>query len=293
MSTALAKPSMGGSLISRDALKQSLGNIAREMPKIATGGVDFLKMDKSGEWSYGVDGTVVDEESIWAINPATLEHGWIAWGKDLGNEPLGEVMVSAMRPLPDKDSLDTPKEGNGWIPQYGVELLCISGPDEGAHVLYKNTSVGSIKLFNKYIDELMNRVESDSDELVALVNITSESYIHKKFGKTFNPVLNYIEWREPDDVSAPEAAPAKEEPKVEAKAARSRKPKAEAPAPEPEVQDDEVDETETDTAPAVEDEDEDDRLIREALERKKAKLAAAEAETETEAEATPRRRARR
>lgn len=277
---------MGGSLITREALRQSLGNISREMPRVATGGIDFLKMDKGGDWSYGQDDEDVNGASIWAINPATLQHGWIAWAEQLGQEPLGEVMVSAMKPLPDAGSLKPITEGKGYQPQYSVELICISGPNEGAHVLYKKESVGAIKLFNVYIDELMTRVDAESDHLVALVRITSQSYDHKKYKKTYNPVFEYVEWREPDDVSAPEAAP-----EPAAKTKQSSKPKAAPQAAPVTAPVEEQDEPEDD-----DEEDDDDRAIRELLEKKAAKKAAAEAaadEPEEPAEDTPRRRVRR
>jgi len=299
MTTALTKPAMGGSLITRDSMRAMLGTVAKSMPRVATGGIDFLKMDKRGDWTYGQDSEEVEYASIWAVNPATLQHGWIAWGEELGNEPLGEIMVSAFKDLPDVNSLTPPKEGKGWLQQYSVELLCISGPNEGAHVLYKKESTGAIKLFNKYIDELMNRVDADSDELVALVHITSESYDHKKFKETWNPIFEYISWNEPDDVTVPAAAndekaaaPAKEKAADKPAARTAPKPKAPAAAPAPE----------TDA-----EEDDYDAQIRKLQAAKLAKQNAAagasdeqedEGEEQQEAEqpeeaATPRRRARR
>ncbi len=292
MSTEVAqRPTGGMGLISRDALKQSLGHVAAAMPKVATGGIDFAKMSKKGDWAYGQDETEVDYESIWAVNPSTLQHGWIAWKEKLGQDPIGEHMGSAMRPLIDVDTLPKVSEGKGWQQQYGVELVCVSGPNVGAHILYKNTTVGAIKLFNVYINELMTRVENDAEEIVALVRLTSESYKHKEFGETFNPIFEYVEWRSPEDASpvaaeekAPASTPAKTDP-----APRQRKP-----APEPVAASDQA-AADEDAEPVQEEgEDDDDFTIRLTLWKKAQKQkAAAAAPAEAANEATPRRRERR
>lgn len=270
-------------MISRDALKASINNVSAALPTVATGGVNFLQMAKDGTWSYGVDGTEPSADSIWAINPATLQHGWIAWAGKLGQEPLAEVMVSGSRPLPSEEALpelDPAAKSEGYKQQYSIELLCIAGEDEGAHVLYKNSSTGAIKLFNVYIGLLYEKLEADSDDLVALVKISSEHYIHRTYGKTFNPILEYVEWRNPDDVSAPEAAEAKEEAKP---ATRSRKAAAK---PAPAVEEEEVEETETETDA---EEDDLDAQIAKLQAQRQAKAAGGGSETE----AAPRRRERR
>lgn len=321
MTTAIAKAgasSMG--LISRETLRGVVGNVANSMKRVATGGVDFLKMDKKGRWTYGQDEEAVSPDSIWAINPGTLEHGWIAWAVKLGQEPLGELMVSASRPLPDVATLPPVKEGKGYQQQYGVELLCVAGPNEGAHVLYKQTSVGGTKLFNKYIDELYARVEGDVDELIAMVSITSESYDHKEFKETFNPIFEYLAWNTPDDLSipgqeadapadtaaaAPAEAPRKRRSKAEMEAARAAegaaaKAAAEAEADEQDDEQDEQDEVQGDYQedgqdPDGGDEDDEDAQIAALLAAKEArkKAAAAAAAAAAAPADAPRRRERR
>jgi hypothetical protein len=52
------------------------------------GGTVILKMDKTGHWVFGADQTEVEEGSLWAANPFSFVHGYIAWGN-------GEVLAES------------------------------------------------------------------------------------------------------------------------------------------------------------------------------------------------------
>ena len=54
-------------------------------------GVVFLKMDKSGHWVFGVDRDEVEAGSLWAVNPFSFVHGYVAWGMGTA---LGEKTVA-------------------------------------------------------------------------------------------------------------------------------------------------------------------------------------------------------
>ena len=70
----------------------------RTLAPAAATGVAILKMDKTGHWVFGADQTEVDAASLWAVNPFSFVHGFIAWGE---GEVLGEKMVSITSPLPE------------------------------------------------------------------------------------------------------------------------------------------------------------------------------------------------
>lgn len=259
----------GTGLISREDLAKSLNNTAQSLP---SGGGDkqFLKMDKNnGDWLFGQEETVVEPDSLWAINPASFKHGWVAWDSNAGGAPVQEIMVPINRPFPSVDTLpelgmgSPDKRGNRvqleYQQQRSVDLVCISGEDEGVVVEYKQSSVGAMKLFGKLTNALLDQLNSHPDEIVAVGNLTFDAYTHKKYGRIHNPEFKIVEWRSMDDTSPAETTAAEPEP-----AARTRTRTA-APA----------------TPPAEADEE--------------AALAAeyADAAAEAPAEATPRRRLRR
>lgn len=231
----------GTGLMNREDLAKSLNNAAVVAPRVG-GDYQYLKLDKgNGDWLYGQEETVVEEGSLWAVNPMSLMYGYIAWDTDSGGAPVQEVMVPVSRPLPPMSSLpELPKSRKGDALEYqyqqSVDLVCISGEDEGTICQYKQSSVGAMKLFNGLINAISTQV-SKGDDIVPIIEMKSDSYKHKKYGKIFNPIFDIKEWRTIDDNSAPapaEEAPAKEpEPETRAPRVRSRPPAAQQTAPQP------------------------------------------------------------
>ena len=272
MTNALTLPG-GAGLVSREDLAKSLNNAAMSMPAAGSNGKAFLKMDKgNGDWLFGQEETVVEEESLWAINPTSLMHGYIAWDTDAGGAPVQEVMVPISRPLPVISSLPplgvSTKTGKqlDYKAQRSVDLVCIhspSGEDQGTVVEYKQGSVGAMKLFAKITNDLLTQLDKGND-IVAIVKLRSDSYKHKQYGRIYNPEWPVQEWRPMDDTSAPGA----DEDEADAPEA-----KAEAKAPA---------KAETKAAPEADDAEADDVAAEYAAEQAKA-----------EGEAAPRRRMRR
>ena len=230
-SNAIAPRFGGGTgLVSRDALKGALNNAAMTMPRVG-GDKQFLKMDKgNGDWIYGQDETVVEDDSLWAANPASFLHGYISWDKNQQVE--GEVMVAISRPLPDVGSLRIngspdggPSGEHGWQFQMAVDMVCISGADAGTIVQYKQSSVGALKALGSLTDGIGGQLEADADEIVPVIKMKSDSYKHKKWGRINNPIFEIVEWRTMDDNSP--TAEAKEE-----AAPRTRTARAAAPEPD-------------------------------------------------------------
>ena len=94
----LAPRFSGTGLMSRDDLAKSLNNASMTMPRVG-GDKQFLKLDKgNGQWTYGQEETLVEDDALWAVNPASFEHGYIAWDNNQLVE--GEVMV----PISDRAS---------------------------------------------------------------------------------------------------------------------------------------------------------------------------------------------
>lgn len=187
----------------------SLSVALRQLEKdVGPAGSVILKMDKRGDWVFGADQTEVDDGTLWAVNPFSFVHGYIAWGD---GEVLGEKMVSVSQPLPEMEAAPAGAK-RGWETQVGMSLKCISGPDNGLEVRYNVTSVGGKRAVQGLAVAIAQQVESDQTKPVPVVMLKRDHYTHKSYGKIYTPVFEVQEWMSMDgksDEKAEEAAPAR------------------------------------------------------------------------------------
>jgi hypothetical protein len=193
----------------------SLSVALRQLEKdVGPAGSVILKMDKRGDWVFGADQTEVDEGTLWAVNPFSFVHGYIAWGD---GEVLGEKMVSVSHPLPEMESAPAGAK-RGWETQVGMSLKCISGPDNGLEVRYSVTSVGGKRAVQGLAVAIAQQVESDQSKPVPVVTLKRDHYTHKSYGKIYTPVFEVQEWMSMDGGKAEG-----DEPKADAAPARRRR----------------------------------------------------------------------
>ena len=173
------------------------------------GGAVILKMDKTGHWVFGADQTEVERDSLWAVNPYSFIHGWIAWGD---GAVLGEKMVNVSEPPPLLG--DAPfGASRGWERQVGFSLVCTSGEDKGLEARFSATSVGGKKAVTELAIELARRVDADPEHPVPVVSLGRDFYTHKSYGRIFTPIFAVRSWAalsgamsdEPVEASASEA----------------------------------------------------------------------------------------
>ena len=185
------------------SLATSLRTIQSE---VGAAGVVILKMDKTGHWVFGADQTEVEDDSLWAINPFSFVHGFIAWGD---GEVLGEKMASVSQPLPELEEAP-PQAKKGWENQVGMSLKCISGDDKDMEARYTTTSTGGKKAVQILGVAIATQVEKDQTKPVAIVRLKKDHYQHKSYGKIYTPVFEIIDWvgldGAPSDDVAPEPA---------------------------------------------------------------------------------------
>lgn len=153
-------------------------------------GMVIIKMDKTGHWVFGADQTEVEDDSIWAINPFSFVHGYIAWGE---GTPLAEKMVSVAEPLPECDAPPTAAK-RGWEMQIGFTLACTNGEDEGMQARYTATSVGGKKAVQQLAAAIAAQVDKDQTKPVPLVELKKEHYQHKTYGRIYTPVFDIVDW---------------------------------------------------------------------------------------------------
>ena len=172
-------------------------------------------------WSrrFGADQTEVEDDSLWAINPFSFTHGYIAWGD---GEVLGEKMAPVTQPLPELEPAP-PGAKKGWEPQTGLSLKCIKGEDRDTEARFQTTSVGGRRAVADLAQAIATQVEKDQSKPVPVVRLKKSHYLHKSYGRIYTPVFDVVEWVSLDgpDAEVKEEAAA-EEPAPEAGRRRRR-----------------------------------------------------------------------
>jgi hypothetical protein len=186
----------GANLPAVASLATSLRSIATEVGP--TGSV-ILKMDKTGHWVFGADQTEVEDDSLWAVNPFSFVHGFIAWGD---GEVLGEKMVPVAEPLPEVGPAPSAAK-RGWETQVGMSLKCIKGEDAGLEVRYNVTSVGGKRAVQELAVAIATQVDADQTKPVPVVRLKKEHYQHKSYGRIYTPIFDVVEFVSMD--AAPDA----------------------------------------------------------------------------------------
>lgn len=199
---------------------QSLASALRSVKSDVGDGNVILKMDRTGHWVFGADQTEVEDDSLWAINPFSFVHGYIAWGDGV---VLAESMAPVSEPLPATGPAPDGAK-RGWEMQIGMMLACTNGEDEGMQARYSATSVGGKKAVQALAVAIAEQVEKDQTKPVPVVRLKKEHYQHKSYGRIFTPVFEVHSWVGLDTGAVNEVeADTDAEPEAEAAPARRRR----------------------------------------------------------------------
>jgi len=212
MSNAVSKFGSAG-LPSVASLSSALRSIETD---VGSGGMAILKMDRTGHWVFGADQTEVEDDSVWAVNPFSFVHGYIAWGD---GTVLAETMAPITEPLPATGPAPEAAK-RGWEMQIGVTLACTNGEDQGMQVRYSATSVGGKRAVQTLAAAIAEQVEKDPAKPVPLVALRKEHYQHKSYGRIFTPIFEVVSWASLD--TGPDETP---EPEVEEEEAAPEAPR--------------------------------------------------------------------
>ena len=202
----------GANLPSVQSLSGALRSIQQE---VAPGGTVILKMDKTGHWVFGADQTEIEDGSLWAANPFSFVHGYIAWGK---GEVLAEKLVPVSEPLPQLDPAPSGAE-RGWEMQVGMMLVCTNGEDKDMQARFTATSVGGKRAVQALAVAIADQVDKDQNKPVPLLSLSSEHYQHKTYGRIYTPIFDIADWVSMDTASVEEAEDAELEVAAEPEAA--------------------------------------------------------------------------
>ena len=169
------------------ALSTALRSLEKDVGAV---GSVILKMDKGGHWVYGANQTEVEDGTLWAVNPLSFVHGFIAWGE---GEVLDEKMVPVTEPRPEVGA-PPPGASKGWEVQVGMGLKALGGADKDLEVRYTVTSVGGKRAVQQLGVAIAAQVETDQSKPVPVVRLKKDHYQHKSYGKIYTPVFEIIDW---------------------------------------------------------------------------------------------------
>ena len=186
---------------------------------VGPSGMVILKMDKTGHWVFGADQTEVEDDSIWAVNPFSFVHGFIAWGE---GTVLAEKMGPVSEPLPETgEAPDGAKRG--WEMQIGMALACTNGEDEGMQARYTVTSVGGKRAVQALAIAIADQADKHPEKPVPLIRLKKEHYQHKSYGRIYTPVFEIVDWTGLDASEAPADEPETEKAEAAEEAPRRRR----------------------------------------------------------------------
>ena len=202
----------GANLPSVQSLSGALRSIQSE---VASGVTVILKMDKTGHWVFGADQTEVEDGSLWAANPFSFVHGYIAWGN---GEVLAEKLVPVSEPLPELEPAPSGAQ-RGWEMQVGMMLVCTNGEDKDMQARFTATSVGGKRAVQALAVAIADQVDKDQNKPVPLLSLTSEHYQHKTYGRIYTPIFEIADWVSMDTDTVEETEDAELEVAAEPEAA--------------------------------------------------------------------------
>jgi len=216
-----------------DLAKQLSAGIAESRSQtVIPGGKPFLRLLKDGSWVYGGEDIEVEEGSRWCVNVLSLAHGWCCW-VDVGgkNELKGETMVPMSRPRPAQPA---PIMGKDFSEQRSFELKCMDGEDAGTEVQYKVASIGGMRAVDGLLAEIQTQLLQNPEFAFPVLELAADHYNHKKYGKTYTPILNRVGWANMEGVMQSDAPALEATPEAPTTPRRRPAPEAAAAASSPE-----------------------------------------------------------
>lgn len=198
----------------------------------AAGSGNFLKFSK-GEWLLGQDGKEVPLGTRYVANMAELSIGWIRWADGKPQERRMGLLAQGYKPESrdalghtDQTQWETDGDGKPQDPWTFTNELPMAELETGEQVTFAASSKGGIggvgNLCKAYGREYRQR-----GDLVPVIELQRDSYMHPVYKKLYVPVLPIVDWIENSGVPVPanDAAPdaAEEEKPAATKAAAGSK----------------------------------------------------------------------
>lgn len=184
------------------SLAAGLANVRQSLPATLSG-IPLMRLLKDGQWVVGAQDTPLPAGTAVVINPSSIQTGWSCWtnrqpgqGK---NERLGEELWPFGTPKAPVQTLPVhhdprTQERCVWKDIMAVDAVVLDGELADQQVLYNTTSVGGLRALNDLVAEVMKRVNAGSTYYMPIVLLSSDSYQHSSYGRTYFPVFQIDGW---------------------------------------------------------------------------------------------------
>lgn len=198
MANDVAKFFSGHQLPDRAKLSDALAGFSAA--KNALMGKALLRLTKQGTWVFGADSETLKTGTVLIANPSSLSSGYVAWyqskieGEHMQPLSLGPVDQSKLTEV-NSGSIPPGKKvasGKGWESQASIDL--ITQADVPLSLCYKSSSMGGMRALLTLAGEIAYGLSENPTRCFPLVEIDTDSYIHKEFGEVFTPMLSIIGW---------------------------------------------------------------------------------------------------
>lgn len=201
MNTAVTKPAASG-LAALASLRSGLAQVRTQIPA-SVGGQPLLRLLKDGQWVMGQEDSAITNGTEVIVNPMSFQSGYSCWTNRAAgqgkNELLGEEMwgIGVLKPMAhDMPVHHDPRtqERCVWKDCLSVDMKLLNGPFDGQQTLYKVTSVGGVRGMTALLDAIMAKLDTGSEYICPILQLSSDNYQHKSYGRTYVPVLEIVGW---------------------------------------------------------------------------------------------------
>jgi len=121
-------------------------------------------------------------------------------------------------PLPELDPAPAGAT-RGWEMQVGMMLVCTNGEDKDMQARFTATSVGGKRAVQALAVAIADQVDKDQNKPVPLLELKTEHYQHKTYGRIFTPIFEITDWVSMDTNTVAEPEEAVPEPAADPDAA--------------------------------------------------------------------------
>jgi hypothetical protein len=176
--------------ISETMNQDALSNIAAFADNSGSS-LTYMRFSK-GEFTYGADNDVIDDDVEFVPDMSTLSRGYVCWVKA---SVAGEVMspIASGKRITEADLPDYGpyEDGDGWREQTSIEFRRV--PD-GARFMFKTSSRGGTQALQKLSSEFAARMKVSKEFSLPIITMTPDSYKHERYGKIHVPKFTVVGW---------------------------------------------------------------------------------------------------
>lgn len=167
---------------------------------------------KNGEFLFGQNGDELPIGTKLAANVGGLRVGWKRWFAGAVTDDMLELLVD-QKPLQPRNSLGdmdpqmwerdekTKEPRDPW--QFTNELTLVDG--DGETYIYATASKGGIGAIGR-LCKVYGKEYRQRPGMVPIVELATDFYMHKDYGKTYFPIFNLVDWVSEEELLASGAA---------------------------------------------------------------------------------------